>query len=99
MPKAKLAEMARDCQRLLCPETFGDWEGAVNGLQVENNGTVTRIAAAVDASLATIKLAAAARADLLIVHHGLFWTPTVPWTGQRREMLALLIKSNLAVYS
>lgn len=99
MPKANLADLVRDCQRLLRPETFADWDGAVNGLQVENSGTVTRIAAAVDASLATLKLAAAARADLLIVHHGLFWTPTVPWTGQRREMLALLIENNLAVYS
>jgi dinuclear metal center YbgI/SA1388 family protein len=99
MPKANLAEIARECQRLLRPETFSDWEGAVNGLQVENSGTVTRIAAAVDASLATIKLAAAARADLLIVHHGLFWRPSVPWTGKRREMLECLIKSNLAVYS
>jgi dinuclear metal center YbgI/SA1388 family protein len=99
MPKANLADMVRDCQRLLRPETFADWDGAVNGLQVENSGTVTRIAAAVDASLATLKLAAAARADLLVVHHGLFWTPTVPWTGKRREMLELLIKSNLAVYS
>jgi dinuclear metal center YbgI/SA1388 family protein len=99
MPKANLADMVADCQRLLRPETFNDWDGAVNGLQVENSGAVTRIAAAVDASLATIKLAAAAGADLLIVHHGLFWTPTVPWTGKRREMLALLIKNNLAVYS
>jgi len=99
MSKANLADIVRDCQRLLRPETFKDSDGAVNGLQVENDGTVTRIAAAVDASLATLKLAAAARADLLIVHHGLFWWPTFPWTGKRREMLALLIKSNLAVYS
>ncbi len=35
---------------------------------------VTRIAAAVDASLATVKLAIAAKADLLVVHHGLFWS-------------------------
>jgi dinuclear metal center YbgI/SA1388 family protein len=49
--------------------------------------------------VATIKLAVAARADLMIVHHGLFWSPTVPWTGRRREMLELLVKNNLAVYS
>jgi dinuclear metal center YbgI/SA1388 family protein len=99
MFKASLADMVGHCQRLLRPETFVDWEGAVNGLQVENSGVVTRIAAAVDASFATLKLAAAARADLLIVHHGLFWAPTVPWTGRRRQMLELLIKSDLAVYS
>ena len=60
---------------------------------------VARIAATVDASLATVKLAIAARADLLIVHHGLFWSPSHPWTGKRYELLQLLIENNLAVYS
>ena len=99
MPKAKLARIVRHCQRLLRPDTFGDWDGALNGLQVENSGTVSKIAAAVDASLATIKLAVAARADLIIVHHGLFWGPTAPWTGPRREMLEVLVRHNLALYS
>ena len=76
-----------------------DYDGAVNGLQVENSGTVTRIAATVDASLATVRLAIAAKADLLIVHHGLFWSPSHPWTGKRRELQRLLIENNLAVYS
>ncbi|HUZ08427.1 MAG TPA: Nif3-like dinuclear metal center hexameric protein, partial [Candidatus Paceibacterota bacterium] len=40
-----------------------------------------------------------ARADLLIVHHGLFWSPSHPWTGKRHELLRLLIENNLAVYS
>ncbi len=71
----------------------------MNGLQVENRGTVSRIAAAVDGSLATIRLAVAARADLLIVHHGLFWSASHPWTGKRYEMLRLLLDSNLAIYS
>jgi dinuclear metal center YbgI/SA1388 family protein len=99
MPKANLAKIVRHCQQILRPETFSDWDGAVNGLQVGNSGAVTKIAAAVDASLATVKLAIAARADLMVVHHGLFWGPTVPWTGKRRQMLELLIKSDLAVYS
>jgi len=96
---AKLADIVRRCQKLLRPETFSDWDGAVNGLQVENSGRVGRIAACVDASLSTIKLAVAAGADLMIVHHGLFWTLTIPWTGRRREMIELLVKNNLAVYS
>src|SRR6185312_4329839 len=70
-----------------------------NGLQVENSGSVTRIAATVDASLATVKLAIAAKADLLLVHHGLFWSNTHPWTGKRYELLRLLLDHNLAVYS
>ena len=99
MSKASLARIVRHCDRLLRPEAFNDWDGAVNGLQVENRGSVARIAATVDASLATIKLAVAAQADLMIVHHGLFWGPTHPWTGQRYETLRLLLENNLAVYS
>jgi dinuclear metal center YbgI/SA1388 family protein len=53
----------------------------------------------VDASIATVKLAIAAKADLLIVHHGLFWSPSHPWTGKRRELLQLLVENDLAVYS
>jgi len=99
MSKASLSAIVRHCQKRLRPATFNDYEGAANGLQVENSGAVTKIAAAVDGSLATVKMAAAARADLLIVHHGLFWGPVIPWTGPRRALLQLLLGENVAVYS
>jgi dinuclear metal center YbgI/SA1388 family protein len=99
MLKASLAAIVTHCDKILRTREIGDYDGAANGLQVENSGAVTRIAATVDASLATVKLAIAARADLLIVHHGLFWSPTHPWTGKRHELLRLLIENNLAVYS
>src|SRR5256885_12622963 len=99
MSSVSLALLVRHCDRLLRTEEFSDWEGAVNGLQVENRGTVTRIAAAVDASLVTVKLAAAAGAELLIVHHGLFWSPSHPWTEKRYELLRSLVEKDLAVYS
>jgi dinuclear metal center YbgI/SA1388 family protein len=96
---ARLSEIVKYSDRLLSTGEFNDWDGAANGLQVENRGTVTRLAAAVDASLATVNLAVAAKADLLIVHHGLFWSPSHPWTGARYELLKLLLENNLAVYS
>lgn len=99
MPKTSLAAIVTHCDQILRTRDIGDYDGAANGLQVENSGTVTRIAATVDASLATVKLAIAAKADLLIVHHGLFWSQSHPWTGNRRELLRLLIENNLAVYS
>ena len=99
MVKASLSRIVRHCDQLLHTSQVKDYDGAVNGLQVENRGEVTRIAATVDASLATVKLAIAAKADLLIVHHGLFWAPTHPWTGKRCELLRLLIENDLAVYS
>lgn len=99
MRSVPLTDLVARCDRLLKPAAFDDWSGAVNGLQVQNDGRVRRIAAAVDATLATARLAVAAQADLLVVHHGLFWTPTHPWTGRRYELLRLLLDHNLAVYS
>jgi dinuclear metal center YbgI/SA1388 family protein len=94
-----LTRLVRECDRLLRPAAFTDWEGARNGLQVANRGRVRRLAAAVDASLATVELALGAGADLLLVHHGLFWSPRVPWTGATHRLLRRLIEGDLAVYS
>jgi dinuclear metal center YbgI/SA1388 family protein len=99
MPAVSLAAIVKHCDQMLRTQATGDYDDAVNGLQVENRGGVTRIAAAVDASPATVKLAIAAGADLLVVHHGLFWSPSHPWTGKKYELLRLLVENNLAVYS
>ncbi len=99
MPNISLSSVVQYCDRILRTAEIGDYDGAVNGLQVENSGKVTKIGAAVDGSLATMKLAVAAKVDLLIVHHGLFWSPSHPWTGKRYELLKLLLENDLAVYS
>ncbi len=99
MKKRSLASIVKYCDRTLATEEFTDWPGAVNGLQVENSGSVSKIAAAVDGSLATINKAIERNADLLIVHHGLFWGASHPWTGKRFQMMKLLLDHNLAVYS
>jgi dinuclear metal center YbgI/SA1388 family protein len=99
MPNASLAAIVKHCDKILRTREIGDYDGAANGLQVQNSGTVTRIAATVDASLATIEMAAAARANLLIVHHGLFWSKSHPWTGKKYELLHFLFEHDIAVYS
>jgi dinuclear metal center YbgI/SA1388 family protein len=96
---AALADIVAYCERILNTTAFQDWDGAVNGLQAENRGRVHRIAAAVDGTLTTARLAVKAGADLLLVHHGLFWNPTHPWTGRRYELLRELLDHDLAVYS
>ena len=99
MRKAPLSLIVRYCDGILRTAEVEDYDGALNGLQVENHGTVSRIAAAVDASVATVKLAIREQADLLLVHHGLFWSARHPWTGRHYELLRLLAGNNLAVYS
>lgn len=99
MPNASLKQIVTHCDTLLRTAEVTDYDGAVNGLQVENNGRVTRIAATVDASHATVRKAIELQADLLIVHHGLFWSKRHPWTGTNYELIRLLVDHNLAVYS
>jgi dinuclear metal center YbgI/SA1388 family protein len=94
-----LKRLVEECDRTLRTAEVKDYDGAANGLQVENRGHVSRIAAAVDATHATVRLAIEQGADLLIVHHGLFWGPSHPWTGKRYELLRTLLENNLAVYS
>ena len=97
MSKTSLAALVSYCDRLLRTAQVQDYERAANGLQVENDGAVTRIAAAVDATLTTVRLAVAAKADLLVVHHGLFWSPAHPWTGKRHELIRCLVEHNLSL--
>lgn len=76
-----------------------DWPNALNGLQVENSGAVTRIGAAVDASSRTIDAAIERGVNFLIVHHGLFWPGLQPIAGGRRRMLEQIFLRDLALYS
>ncbi len=99
MSTVALSALVHACDRLLRPGDFQDWEGAWNGLQVENRGQVRRIAAAVDASLTTVRMAIAEGANLLLVHHGLFWSKRLPWTGGHYQLLRLLLDHDVAVYS
>lgn len=78
---------------------IGDWPGAMNGLQVENSGAVTKIGAAVDSTLSVVEKAVAQNVDLLLVHHGLFWSGTQPVTRANYKKLKLALDHNLAIYS
>jgi dinuclear metal center YbgI/SA1388 family protein len=97
---AALAEVVAYLDGYLRVREIPDYDGAVNGLQVENGGTIDRIVAAVDASQATIDGAAAlAGSPLLLVHHGLFFDGNLPVTGRRFRRLRTLLTHDIAVYS
>jgi dinuclear metal center YbgI/SA1388 family protein len=76
-----------------------DYPQAHNGLQVGGSRDVWHVAAAVDASAASIRRAVETRADLLIVHHGLFWSGSAPLAGRLLERIAPLVQSGTALYS
>lgn len=95
----RLNEVVHYLDRYLEIDRVPDYSGAANGLQVESEGPVERIAVAVDATQATIDAAADGGADLLIVHHGLFWDGDPRLTGRRYRRAQSLLRANLAVYS
>ncbi len=76
-----------------------DWPNALNGLQIENSGSITKIGAAVDASTHTFRVAAEREIDFLIVHHGLFWSGLQPVAGVLYRQLKLALESDIALYS
>src|SRR3989454_8018483 len=77
----RLGDVTRYLDDYLRVREVADAPDALNGLQVANGGEITRVAAAVDVCEATVRLAAEAQADLLLVHHGLFWGGPRPLTG------------------
>jgi dinuclear metal center YbgI/SA1388 family protein len=94
-----LKDLVSFCDQRTRGATFPDFPGAVNGLQVANDGRVTKIGAAVDAGLVPFEQAVECGVDFLIVHHGLFWNGVQPLTGPVYERYATLVRGNCAVYS
>ena len=96
----KLSDLTACADDLLQTATLPDYPNALNGLQLENHrGEVTKLASAVDAHLPVVKQAVARGCDLLLVHHGLFWSGAQPITGALFEKVKLATENNLAIYS
>lgn len=96
---AELRSIVEFLDRELKTDVIPDYGGALNGLQLENSGRVTKIGSAVDATGPVIDKAIAAGVDLLIVHHGLFWQGAERITGSLFKKISSAIANNLAIYS
>lgn len=99
MTGVPLETIAAHLDGLLDVARTPDYPPALNGVQVAHRGPVTRIAAAVDASHRTITAAAEAGANLLLVHHGLFWNGLTTLTGAHLARVRALLDADLALYS
>lgn len=94
-----LADIARQLDTTLRLEEIPDFAGALNGVQVEIEAPIACVAAAVDARERTIRACADAGANLLLVHHGLFWSGVQPLRGAFLRRIRLLLEHDIAVYS
>lgn len=96
---ANLSQLVAEMDEWLQTAAIPDYPGAINGLQLANGGQVNRVACAVDACEAVIDRAVEAGADLLLVHHGMFWSGARPITGAQYRKLRHAIEGGLAIYS
>jgi dinuclear metal center YbgI/SA1388 family protein len=92
-------EIAEYADELLLSKITPDFPNALNGLQLENRSGITGIASAVDFSTRAITEAIAKSANLLLVHHGMFWEGSKHLTGPSYNKLRLLLENDIAVYS
>lgn len=92
-------ELAQRLDRLLSVDGHPEYAAAVNGLQVDHQGPVHGIAAAVDVSQRVIQGAADAGANFLVVHHGLFWGGVQPIVGAVYARFRKLFEHDMALYS
>ena len=93
---AATSDVLAELDRLLEPARFSDY--CVNGLQVPGPDHVDTIATGVSAGAQLFELAAAERAGLVLVHHGLFWAPGVQAIDAvLARRLRLLFDANIAL--
>src|SRR4029450_5445579 len=96
---ASLSEIVSYTDRFLRIRDVGDWDNALNGLQIENSGRVTRIGAAVDVWTRGLTWAGRKTVEFVIVHHGLFWPGLQPVTRLLRRQLQIAFETDKALYS
>ncbi len=94
---ARLTEIDRYITDELETGKFGD--SSLNGIQVEGAGEVRMICGATDAGLSVIEEAGRRGAQMLLVHHGLFWGGAMPITGSHRKAVKTMLEGGLTLYA
>jgi len=92
-------ELASYCDRLLDSAGCPDYPSALNGLQLSSGKPIKAVAAAVDFSSRTIESAVKSGANLLLVHHGMFWGGVERLVDVAYRRLRLLVEHEMSVYS
>ena len=96
----KLSEFVERLSELLAIGNYAGADMSLNGLQVgDSDSEIRKVAFAVDASLATIEEAAKQGADVLFVHHGLFWGRPIAITGRHYARVKTLLDNNMALFA
>ena len=98
--RMKLREFTDKMTEILDIRRFDGADISLNGLQVGDlDAEISKVAFAVDASLASINKAVEQGADVLFTHHGLFWGRPIAITGRHYDRVTTLINNKLALFA
>jgi len=96
----RLADVDRYFRELLRLAELDSIDDSLNGIQVEcSERELATVAFAVDACMASFERAAEARAELLFVHHGLFWGRPLALTRGHHRRVKFLVEHDMALYA
>ncbi len=94
-----IQEFSKKLDNLLSPELFS-YDNSMNGLQVDGGaGEVKKVAFGVDASVALFDQAHKVGANMVVVHHGLFWGKPLAVVGSHRDRLSTLLNNSMSLYA
>ncbi|MEA2139894.1 MAG: hypothetical protein QOG56_3044 [Solirubrobacteraceae bacterium] len=95
-PPTVLANLLRYLDELLTPAAFSDY--GPNGLQVPGPDEIETVVTGVSASAQLFERAAELDADLVIVHHGIFWSGApLALSPAAKRRLQLLFEHDIAL--
>lgn len=88
------------CRSFLQIDELRTIDDSLNGVQVGRlKKPLTKVAFAVDACAASIRRAAEAGAELLFVHHGMFWGSPARIEGPLLERIRSLLDADMGLYA
>ncbi len=94
MQRAELVRYLDDYLKIAEIKDYGP-----QGLQIEGRDEVNKIVGAVDAHLPSVEAALKRGADLLLVHHGIFWGAPQKLSGGYGRLVRAYMQTDLNLYA
>jgi dinuclear metal center YbgI/SA1388 family protein len=87
-----------EMERLAPPVLAEEFDQGRIGLIIEGRPDINRVCCALDATPVVVERAAAASADMLVVHHTPLWTPVTQVTGRTARILRTVLAAEMNLY-
>lgn len=93
-----IGAVIRDLEEIAPPDRADEMDNGKIGLIIEGKPDISSITCALDVTPRVVRAAAAAGADLLVVHHTPLWTPVTMVSGRLAALLREILAAGLNVY-